>query len=427
MVYLKVNWRNLILSKILIILGMYQPRPSANGICIEKIANELIKRKHSVDCISNAEQNSSKIENINGINIYRIKPRLTYRIDEWCEYNKTNKLQKFVKIVSTLMNKIKLFMSAFTWPLVSPLYTYRFYNKANKLQRQNNYDIVIGVYTPVDSVYAAHLLKSKFSDLVYIPYFLDSLSGGYGPKYFSGNLIRERCLKLEKKLVKNADLIVSMESSREHNNIYNHKNLTKTRFLDIPLLEKIICNGNNENGKDGINIIFVGSISKSTRDPEFLIKVLEKLLEKNILVSFIGAVDCIDQFGDILERYPEKIKFSGRVTHEKALEEMAFADALINIGNSNPSMVPSKIFEYMSSGKPIISTYSIKNEPSLKYLKEYQLALSIDESRIDYENIANEIYEFLTLNKNQFVDFTVLKKIFYKNTPEAFVDAILER
>ncbi|MEG0570843.1 MAG: hypothetical protein RR497_04270, partial [Oscillospiraceae bacterium] len=53
-------------------------------------------------------------------------------------------------------------------------------------------------YTPIDSLYAAHLLKKKFKDIKMVAYFLDSLSGGYGPKCFSKKQIEKIGLKWEK-------------------------------------------------------------------------------------------------------------------------------------------------------------------------------------------------------------------------------------
>ena len=49
-----------------------------------------------------------------------------------------------------------------------------------------------------------------------------------------------------------------------------------------------------------------------------------------------------------------------------------FLDAsfLVNIGSINPNTVPGKIFEYFAYNKPILSTYSIVDEPSINYLKK---------------------------------------------------------
>ena len=58
----------------------------------------------------------------------------------------------------------------------------------------------------------------------------------------------------------------------------------------------------------------------------------------------------------------------GRVSHTVAIQYMSEADFLLNIGNSISSMVPSKIFEYISTGKPIISIYSNINDSSQYFI-----------------------------------------------------------
>ena len=62
---------------------------------------------------------------------------------------------------------------------------------------------------------------------------------------------------------------------------------------------------------------------------------------------------------------------------------MLEADVLINIGSSVDTMVPSKIFEYMATGKPIISFFRHDTEPSIHYLGHYPLTLLIKE---DWDN-----------------------------------------
>ena len=50
------------------------------------------------------------------------------------------------------------------------------------------------------------------------------------------------------------------------------------------------------------------------------------------------------------------------------------ADFLLNIGNDMEYMLPSKIFEYMSYDKPILSSVKCEKDLSINYLKTYQKA-----------------------------------------------------
>ncbi len=413
------------MKKVLFLLGMYQPRASANGICCEQVIKKLIESGYEVYCVVNAEYYSPEQESYDGVQIHRIKPRLTYRINEWCEYNRGTKLSIMLSSISGLMSKFKNILSAPFWPLVSPLYTYRFYNKAKKLHKGHTFDAVVSVYTPRDSLIAGHLLKRKFPELKYIPYFLDSLSGGWGPRYFSPKYIIKRGQKWEKRLLQNADIIVAMKSSEEHHKKYNSnsKYFNKIKFLDIPLMaeQKYQPTKVSLLDKSKINIVYIGSIPYPIRNPQYILSIFEKLNQEDVVITFVGRNNCENMFLKTQQRLGNRLKIIDNVPHQTAITIAHEADILINIGSTNASMIPCKIFEYMSVGKPIISTYSIDDEPSIPYLEKYPHTLLLDERIVDDKNVLLKLKEFINTNKNSRCKYDLLKKDFYDNTPEAFV------
>ena len=200
---------------------------------------------------------SPKIEKIGGVQVYRIRPRFTYRLFEWCEYHKQKKIEKLVRKTAEILNKLKLVLAFPFWPFISPLYARRFYREACRLHKQEPFDTVVAVYTPVDSLFAGHQLKKKFPELKFIPYFLDPLSGGWGPKQFSRKTVLKRNTRWESFLVSNADHIISMKSSWAHHEKNNADKpyFNKIIYLDIPLLRNEI---QIADGKK--NILYIGAI-----------------------------------------------------------------------------------------------------------------------------------------------------------------------
>jgi len=62
------------------------------------------------------------------------------------------------------------------------------------------------------------------------------------------------------------------------------------------------------------------------------------------------------------ERYPDRIALCGHLAHGDSLALQAGADILVNIGNLLPAQVPGKLFEYLSSGRPILQLRAAEDD-----------------------------------------------------------------
>lgn len=410
--------------KILYICGAYKPRASANGLCSDNVIQQLIREGHSVTALVNAAIGCDVYSSEDGLDIYRVKPRLFLRLNEYGQVYKTARpgRSKLAACVAFFINKFELLLTAPWWPRVSFGAIRRFRKTALRLCRTQHYDVVISVYTPIEALLAGYAVKKEFPDIRFIPYFLDSLSGGYGPKYFSEQTIRRRGLKIEQKVFTAADKIVIMQSSQQHHNQYNAVFAKKLCVLDIPML-KSPERDYTKPATEVVKLLFVGSIAQHIRNPETLIKTLLSL-DGNIECEFVGAIDCSELFEPLRAKYGTRLIFTDFIPHEQLAQKIGEADVLLNIGNLVSTMVPSKIFEYMSYGKPIISTYDIDDEPSARYLREYPLALLLDGRDSETEN-AKKMSVFLERSVGKHVDFDQIREKFVKNTPQAFTGSVL--
>ncbi len=345
-----------------------------------------------------------------------VKPRLIQRLQNWTNHN--HLMKEFFRKIFFLINKTFLFLTLPIWPLVSPLYSYRLYKKAFNICRKEKIDIIVPVYSQIDTLITAHFIKRKIQSIKYIPYFLDSLSGGYGPRIFSKEWTIQRGLRWERRLLKNADKSIAMESSRKHHEFYSGAESYYNRFvfLDLPLfnLKPTQCDKAN----DCVTIAYVGTLPKGIRSPQFIVDVLSIIKSNRYKFVFVGEKDnCILNAAASRDK---RFWVLGQVSHDEAKEWICRSDVLINIGNTNRNMTPCKIFEYMSTGKKILSTYPIDDEPSIFYLKKYSNALLLDERRNDYANLADEVVCFID-KKAKCLDSNTVKNLFYKNTPQAFI------
>lgn len=417
------------MSNFLFLLGMYYPRTSANGVCCKNIIDELVRQGNNVDCVINDHLLSEKVDVIDGAHIFRVKPKLYYRISEWLYYHPNILFKNTLNGIASFVNKLYLFLKSSSWPYVSPSYTKRIYELAEKLCSENKYDVIVAEYTPIDTLYAGYLLKKKFPNIKFVPYYLDALAGGWGPVNWSKNKIDERTRKYEIIINQVADLVISMKSSEQYHeaNPLPNSFMYKRVYLDVPSLQlHNNCSlGDVESNKSGKTIVlYSGSIHFPDRNPKPLLEHFLVLCSKiDVELWFMGLNNCPDLFEKYSKLTNGKIKVIGQFTHAEALKQVQKADILVNIGNTNPNTVTSKIFEYMQFRKPIISTFQIDNEPSIPYLKKYGSYFLLDERpSADFDSVNTELLNFI-INKN-YACVHDLDRVFYHNTPQAFIDAI---
>lgn len=414
------------MKKILFIIGAYYPNYSANGLCCKNVIDECVKRGYDVYCIANATKLKSKFYVHDGVEIFPVKPKLITIVYNWTLENKNSRIRKILYKVLTYFNKVKLLLMSRIWPLTSYSYSNRFYKKAKMICNKKHIDVVITAYTPFEALYAGYKLKKKYSNLTFIPYYLDALYGGWGPSIWSKEKINKHTNYWENKIDSIADLIISMESVKSFHCFNNDFFNNKRYYLDVPTLKKYDYDICKTKKNDKYTFVFAGAIQYPRRNPIPILNLFLELSKQiDIEVEFIGNCNNQKIFDYYTSESNNSIKLVGEISHDEILNKELNADFLINIGSGNANTIPCKIFEYMIFHKPIISTYSIDNEPSIEYLKKYGNVFFIDE-RKKIEEYKEPLKAFIINAANNSNDGNIYD-IFYKNTPGAFVDLIMEK
>jgi len=106
------------------------------------------------------------------------------------------------------------------------------------------------------------------------------------------------------------------------------------------------------------------------------------------------------------------------------LQLLAQVHIFVNLGVNSNTLVASKIFEYMSFGKPLIETYLRLDDANLFYLKKYPLAFLLDERCTEVATQAAALRQFIEQNAHKHVPYEEIAPLFYKNTPDAYVQQI---
>lgn len=327
----------------------------------------------------------------------------------------------------------KFFIFVFTpiWPIRAPFYIKRLTNKTNHIIEQEKIDIVVLIHIPIENLLVA---RKRKQNVIYVGYFLDLLVGGMKLSYMSEKTWEKKTKAVEKRVMQFLDYGIMMDSSRQLyvtdsvNNIYTDKLV----FLDLPMLAKMESKQEDNKrtyfSEDDIVLLFVGSMANNVRDPHYILELFSRITNPKVKFIIVGNSDYYDDIKKF-SSVDSRIAYWGRKSHEESVNMMKEADFLVNIGNNLQNMVPSKIFEYMSFKKPIISTYKVDNDPCLKPLEHYGMFLALDERvRVDI-NIRN-LEQYIEHNSKTKIDDIRFRELsnrggaLYNNTPEAFSDFI---
>jgi hypothetical protein len=123
-----------------------------------------------------------------------------------------------------------------------------------------------------------------------------------------------------------------------------------------------IFNSSPQKEKEEFTIYYSGSLYNNGRSPDKVFHAIHKLKQNNVIsqmnfqLIFQGNIN----FDDYLEMITELgisdvIKFNPPVSHIHCIVEMLNSDLLLLIQGANFNIhVPTKIYEYIRSGKPII-------------------------------------------------------------------------
>lgn len=410
-------------------MGSYFPKPMANGICTHQIALELKKKGYDVHSICFKKSGDLREDSYDGIKIHRVKMRLFFKMLFYSE-NIINTLRgKCIYKIAMIINKIKKIMYLFFYPMTSPILIYRYYKLAKKLHEENYFDMIISVYNPLESLIAGALIKRKFKDIKFAIYVLDSLTNNGGTKYAPKKWTENKGWQWEKRIYKDADIIFNMKCHEEHHKKERYDMYReKMKIVDIPLFNSFnldVKQDCNFFSKDSTHLLYAGSLDIEGRNPKYLCDAFIEISNRcNVKLHFYSRGNCENMIIKYQKRSQYRIVRHGYVDRDVLLKAISSADILISIGNKESEMIPSKIFEYIYTGKPIIHFYKSENDSSITYYKHYPKALLINEND-DFLTNVNKISNFIN-TKQKKLSIDNLKELYIQNTPQYTVNFINE-
>ncbi len=232
-------------------------------------------------------------------------------------------------------------------------------NTAARLIKKENIKLVFTTSPPNSSHLAGYYLKRKYG-VKWIADFRDFWTPELQSDYPTG-IHRSINQRLEKKVVKSADAVVSVtEGIDSHNKklALHNKNCIITNGLDRNDLPET---GTEKKSKFIIG--YMGAWNKLL-DPVPFLRGFKKAAEKipeliqNSEIRMIGR-SLINE-SDLKTEFPDihgLIKYYGYLEHKEALKNLSESNVLLFILSENisSSMMTGKIFEYLAFLKPVLA------------------------------------------------------------------------
>ena len=298
------------------------------------------------------------------------------------------------------------------------------------LVEKETLEIVVSVAGCYEMAIAAQIVSEE-KRIPYILYQVDPFTDNI---MFSSRSAEKR-IEIEKRLYRCSRKVFTTEiilsKMRER---MRKEELSNTEVMEFPGVSVDFSKGDKRQTCDGIDCVFAGRIYRGVRNPTYTIKMFQEL-PQNIRLKLYGvtAKELRDDFS--IETLPNNVICYGLVSVEEAENAMKNADVLVNIGNIMLNQVPSKLFSYISTGKPLLNICANHECSSKPYLEKYPYALSIDEAQSCDDVTVKEVMSFLTENAGKTCDLHEIEVLYEKCTPvyaasqmqAAFIQAYEER
>lgn len=400
---------------ILLITYSYYPHISPRAFRWTAIAEYWTGQGNSVDVVCNRfSKKHPGRETINGVRVFRaIDPLMPLKSiscdkkmqEEKPEFSRKNSLKKFL---SRFMKKTyDLTIKKLYWPDYAFLWIFSGFLKTKELLAHKKYDIIISVSYPFSSHIIGFLCRREFWPGKWIVDIGDPFSFTTETQSNNSKIYRKLNFWAEDKILTASYAISVTNDKTKEKYVQYFRNISKKIHTIPPLLSLPVIPEQDtpeEIVSSGISLLFVGTLYRKIRNPEFLLEIFRQLVARehlqNLELHFAGDTnDCADILNRYLKLLGKKIVNYGIVSREKVFELMKNAQILVNIDNATSFQLPSKVVEYIATGKPILNITSGKTKFTDHLVIDYPNVFNVDSSRTIDEQLLCKIEDFIINRK----------------------------
>ena len=389
-------------KKILVVTHQYLPHVSPRTTRWKLIVDDLINKGHEVTVVTGTQQlhEEKNIVYVGSKSSSSVVSQMREKSNNLSGSNIIKRL--FYKILKKIYRTI---VKTFAWPDYSMFWLLSIYR--NKKNLNIDYDQIISVSLPFSSHIAAYIInkknKKEWAMDIGDPFTLknDAPENNRILYGFLNRYYENKFYSLASKI------IFTHEEARSAHIDYFNIDIEKT-YIGNPISnfkEEIYSASLHYN----YNLLpkkfgYFGVFTKGVRSPKNFMKFFKDT--KNI--EFHWYVN--DDSKNEITTHSKEVDsiFHPIVKREEALKLMASSfHCLISIGNLNTTQIPSKVIEYISTGKPVIHFCEVENDPVKIIANDFQNLFIISQTS-NKETLLNELDSFYkdisTFNKELFIE-----------------------
>lgn len=404
-------------KKTLFICSDNYPYEGANGKLLLNLFTAGLKEQFEVHVLTHKFHADDKdSEELDGVFVHRFLSWFMFpkgRVNELLGHG--NKAANYWNLITkkALPKMISKFDKQF---FLSHQFSDDTYKHIETLHETYHFDAIVPIIIGYENVEAGVRFKQNHPEIKLIVYQLDPCGDNMLEK--PGSL--EGRLKLERDFLEYADTVITTPIIRKRFlELYPAELTDKVVEMEFPSLIVKQYEDLSLQNTGPIKCLFAGNIYNGIRDPLYTLELFGSLENDNIELHLLG--DCQTEIPKELKK--PNIFFHNRVSISEVGKQMQEASILVNIGNKMTNQMPSKLVDYISTGKPIVNVYKNDACPSIPFLDSYDYVLNIKEQD-NFERDSLKLKEFIVGNsKNRMAQERILEK--YQNcTPKYCAEMI---
>ena len=414
----------------LLITKEYPPSPSVSGRIAETICCELINAGNNVTVLTRSLVSKEAGIGKNGESLYYVRSSYWERLYKRFVAGETGKLFKIWYRIVQSIRKLILVFRILSFPDSEPNITKKGIGVVSHLISDGNqYDCAIAFFRPFSCLEVLLAIKQLYG-VHSIAYYLDLVESKDCPSFMPQKLYEHLIKRGDQRVFDSGDQIILPVSSQTAMNELQIQHKDKIQYFEFPtfITREYTQSNSKKHDNNTIVLLYAGTLSKSFRNPINMLEIIDKaseyILGDRVVLKIYGKCDCSELIDDFKCGTNFTIEHHGAVSKEIIEGEYESADFLINIMNSYKSIVPSKIFELFSTGKPILNFATEGDDGSMPYFQRYPLQFTVlknEAIQLSSQNVA----QFLNENIGKHIETDQIEREFENCTPKYIAQAII--